>query len=93
MEQFERNYASGKPSEWSCEDTNNAGSNISDAISNHEVTFYVHINGFKTKESDTLSIKTLGPSHKKGSGRSWFIHQIMTDGSNKMNFQIEMSTS
>ena len=81
-----RTYQSGKPSEWSLEDTNDADT----AISNQEVTYYVKINGFKTNEPDTLSIKTLGPSHQDGSGRSWFIHQVMTDGSNKMNFQTEM---
>ena len=50
----------------------------------------LRFNGVKTNEPDTLSIKTLGPSHQDGSGRSWFIHQIMTDGSKKMNFQTEM---
>lgn len=79
-----RNYASGKKSEMSFESNNTA----SEAISNQEVTFYLHINQFKP-ETDTISIKTLGPRHQDGKGKSWYIHEIMTDGSNKMNFQLE----
>jgi len=83
-EEFTRNYASGKPSEnsYECEYKD------SNKIENIEVTYYTQINGFKSSP-DTMSIKLLGNKHSDGSKDKWLIHQIMTDGSPKENFQIE----
>ena len=83
-EEFVRHYQSGKPDENSYENEYKAN----DSPDNIEVTAYVKINGFK-KEADTISIKTKGPDHQDGSGKAWYINQIMTDGSDKMTFQIE----
>ena len=80
---FWRNYKSGG-GEQSYENEYKAN----DSPDNIEVTGYVKINDFK-KEADTISIKTKGPDHQDGSGKSWYINQIMTDGSDKMTFQIE----
>ena len=83
-EEFTRNYASGKPSEnsYECEYKD------SNKLENEEVTFYCQINGFK-KDTDTMSIKLLGNKHSDGSKDKWLIFQLMTDGSNSDNFQIE----
>lgn len=78
LEQKTRNYASGKPSEESCEYTAIAKSNM--ANSDIECTVYEKINGFKTKESDSISLKMTGPPHQDGS-KSWVIPDFMTDGS------------
>ena len=80
-----RNYASGKPSEWSVENTVDLKSKLSDI----EATYYVKLNGFKTHEPDTISTKILGPSHSDGSGRSWYITQLRTNGDDEMTFQTE----
>ena len=84
-EEFTRNYASGKPSENSYENEYKSDQKLD----NIEVTYYVKINGFKTKEPDTISIKTKGPDHQDGSGKAWYINQIDTDGKPDDNFQIE----
>ena len=84
LEEKERNYASGAPSEWSCEYTADLGDKLSDI----EVTYYVKINGFKD-ETDNISTKVLGPSHQDGDGRSWYISEIQTDGSDKETLKTE----
>ena len=84
-EEFTRNYQSGKPSENSYENEYKSDQKLD----NIEVTYYVKINGFKTKEPDTISIKTKGPDHQDGDGKAWYIHQIDTDGKPDDNFQIE----
>jgi len=83
-EEFERNYASGKPSEWSYE----CEYKSSDKLSDVESTFYCKINGFKSGQ-DTMSIKLLGPDHNDKSKGKWLIFQVDTDGANDDNFQIE----
>ena len=83
-EEFTRNYQSGKPSENSYENEYKSDQKLD----NIEVTYYVKINGFKS-QADTISIKTKGPDHQDGSGKAWYINQIMTDGGNEDNFQIE----
>lgn len=77
LEQKTRNYASGKPSEESCEYTAIAKSNM--ANSDIECTVYEKINGFKTKESDSISLKMTGPAHQDGA-KSWVIPDFMVDG-------------
>ena len=52
------------------------------------MTFHCQINGFK-KDTDTMSIKLLGNKHSDGSKDKRSIFQLMTDGSNADNFQIE----
>ena len=83
LEEKKRNYASGKPSEWSCEYTNVSG----DVIQNVEVTIYEKINGFK-KEADTISLKLGGPAHKDGAC-CWIIPDFATDGSPKRTLEYE----
>ena len=83
--EFERHYASGKPSEWSFE--YEYKSPKSAAISDGESTFYIKINGFKS-EPDTISYKDLGPDHSDGN-KAWLIYQVATDGKSAKNFQIE----
>ena len=82
--EFTRHYASGKPDEnsYECEYKD------SNKLENEEVTFYCQINGFK-KDTDTMSIKLLGNKHSDGSKDKWLIFQLMTDGKNADNFQIE----
>ena len=80
---FWRNYKSGG-GEQSYENEYKAN----DSPDNIEVTGYVKINDFK-KEADTISIKTKGPDHQDGDGKSWYINQVMTDGSDEKTFQIE----
>lgn len=83
LEEKMRNYASGKPSEWSTEYTN-----VSPAvIQNQEVTIYEKINGFKS-EADTISLKLGGPDHKNGA-RFWCIPDFQTDGTAKKTMEIE----
>lgn len=84
LEEKERNYASGAPSEWSCEYTADLGQKLSDI----EVTYYIKINGFKD-ETDNISTKVLGPSHQDGPGRSWYISEVQTDGSDKETLKTE----
>ena len=84
LEEKERNYASGAPSEWSCEYTADLGEKLSDI----EVTYYIKINGFKS-ETDNVSTKVLGPSHQDGDGRSWYISEVQTDGSDKETLKTE----
>jgi hypothetical protein len=79
-----RNYNSGKPSEWSSEYTNNSKT----PITNVEVTIYEKINGFKTHEPDTISLKLGGPPHKDGAC-CWLIPDLMTDGSAKKTMETE----
>jgi len=83
-EEFERNYASGKPSEWSYE----CEYKSSDKLSDVESTFYCKINGFKNAQ-DTMSVKLLGPDHNDKSKGKWLIFQVDTDGASDDNFQIE----
>lgn len=78
-----RNYASGKPSEWSTEYTNVSPN----TIQNQEVTLYVKINSFK-KEPDTLSLKKGGPPHQDGA-RFWICSDFATDGNPKRTLEIE----
>ena len=85
LEEKERNYASGKPSEWSVEYTADLGEKLSDI----EVTYYCKINGFKTNEADNISTKILGPSHSDGAGRSWYIGELATDGSSSKTLMTE----
>lgn len=82
----ERNYASGKPSEWSCEYTAKTGT---PPLNEMEVTYYVKINGFKTHETDTLSTKIIGPGHTDGDGKYWYIFELETDGNSEKNFETE----
>lgn len=84
LEEKERNYRSGKPSEWSCEYTNVSP----EIIQNVEATCYQKINGFKTNEADSISWKLNGPDHKDGA-RFWIIPDYMTDGSGKKTLEIE----
>lgn len=84
LESKQRNYASGKPSEWSCEYTNVSKT----PIENVEVTIYEKINGFKTNEPDSISIKIGGPNHSNGNC-CWLIPDIMTDGSSKKTMETE----
>jgi hypothetical protein len=83
-EEFQRNYASGKPSENSYENEYKDKTKLE----NIEVTYYTQINGFK-KEADTISIKLLGGDHNDKSKSKWLIFQLDTDGSKDDNFQIE----
>lgn len=83
LEEKMRNYASGKPSEWSTEYTNVSSS----IIQNQEVTIYEKINGFK-KEPDTLSLKQGGPPHQN-KARFWICNDFATDGSPKRTLEIE----
>ena len=85
LEEKERNYESGKPSEWSVEYTADLGEKLSDI----EVTYYCKINGFKTNEADNISTKILGPSHSDGVGRSWYIGELATDGSSSKTLMTE----
>ncbi len=75
--EFERHYASGKPSENSFEYNQKAAS--ADKNSDVEVTFYEKINGFKTNEPDTVSVKLTGPDHQDGNC-CWVIPEFQTDG-------------
>lgn len=84
LEEKKRNYASGKPSEWSTEYTNESP----EVIQNVEATCYERINGFKTNEPDSISWKLNGPPHKDGA-RFWVIPDYMTDGSSKKTLEIE----
>jgi hypothetical protein len=83
-EEFTRNYASGAPSEnsYECEYKD------SNKLENEEVTYYCQINEFKDS-TDTMSVKLLGNKHSDGSKDKWLIYQLMTDGGNEDNFQIE----
>ena len=85
LEEKERHYASGAPSEWSVEYTADLGENLSDI----EATYYVKINGFKS-EPDNISTKILGPSHTNGSGRSWYIGELATDGTSSKTLMTEI---
>jgi hypothetical protein len=85
LEEKERHYASGAPSEWSVEYTNDNKSKWSDL----EFTYYVKINGFKD-EADNISTKVLGPNHTDGPGRSWYISEVATDGSSKKTMMTEI---
>lgn len=85
LEEKERHYASGKPSEDSCEYTATASSN--DHNSDVEFTCYEKINGFKSSP-DTISDKLTGPPHQDGA-KSWVIAEFMTDGSAKATFETE----
>lgn len=84
LEEKERNYRSGKPSEWSTEYTNVSP----EIIQNVEVTCYEKINGFKTNEPDSISLKLGGPPHQN-KARFWIIPDFMTDGSAKKTLEIE----
>lgn len=85
-EEKERHYASGKPSEWSCEYT--AMSSTVEHNSDVEFTCYEKINGFKTNEPDTISDKCTGPPHQDGA-HAWVIAEFMTDGSAKATYETE----
>ena len=85
LEEKERHYASGAPSEWSVEYTADLGENLSDI----EATYYVKVNGFKSKP-DNISTKILGPSHTNGSGRSWYIGELATDGTSSKTLMTEI---
>lgn len=84
LEEKIRNYASGKPSEGSTEYTLITKGGNSDI----EVTIYEKINGFKTKESDTISLKLTGPKHSDGNC-CWTIPDFATDGSPKRTLETE----
>lgn len=86
LEEKERHYASGKPSEWSVEYTANASSK--DHNSDVEATFYTKINGFKTNEADSISDKLTGPAHQDGAC-CWVIPDFMTDGSASKTLETE----
>jgi len=83
LEEKMRNYASGKPSEWSTEYTCITTGDNSDV----EATIYEMINGFK-KEPDTVSLKLTGPAHKDGAC-CWVIPDFATDGSPKRTLETE----
>ncbi len=83
LEEKMRNYASGKPSEWSTEYT----CDTKEILQNVEATIYEQINGFK-KEADTVSLKLNGPPHKDGA-RFWVIPDFATDGNPKRSLEIE----
>ena len=84
LEEKIRNYASGKPSEGSTEYTLITKGDNSDI----EVTCYEKINGFKTNESDTISLKLTGPRHSDGLC-CWVIPDFETDGSSKKTLETE----
>jgi len=84
--EFERHYASGKPSENSYEYNQKASDSAKN--SDVEVTFYEKINGFKTNEPDTISVKLTGPDHQDGAC-CWVIPEWMTDGSDKKTLETE----
>lgn len=83
LEEKMRNYASGKPSEWSTEYT----CDTKEVLQSVEATIYEKINGFKN-ESDTISLKLNGPPHKDGA-RFWMIPDFSTSGDQKRTFEIE----
>lgn len=82
LESKKRNYASGKPSEWSVEYTAKA------PFDELEATYYCKLNGFKKHEPDTVSTKILGGSHTDGKGH-WYIFELQTDGKSNKNFETE----
>lgn len=84
LEEKQRNYASGKPSEGSTEYTLITKGENSDI----EATCYEKINGFKTKESDSISLKLTGPAHSDGKC-CWVIPDFETDGSQKKTLETE----
>ena len=84
--EFERHYASGKPSENSYEYTQKTSDKAKN--SDVEATFYEKINGFKTNEADTISVKLTGPDHQDGAC-CWVIPEFMTDGSAKKTLETE----
>jgi hypothetical protein len=84
LEEKIRNYASGKPSEGSVEYTLTTKGDNSDI----EATVYEKINGFKTKESDSISLKLTGPRHSDGLC-CWVIPDFETDGSGKKTLETE----
>lgn len=84
LESKQRNYASGKKSEWSCEYTNDSKK----PIQNVEATVYEKINGFKTNEPDSISLKLGGPNHSDGNC-CWVIPDYMTDGSSGKTMEVE----
>lgn len=83
LEEKMRNYASGKPSEWSTEYTLVSQGSNSDV----EATVYEKINGFKS-EADTISLKLTGPEHSDGKC-CWVIPDFATDGSPKRTLETE----
>src|SRR5690348_9049200 len=90
---FTRHYRSGKPDEPTSEYTNAAGSNHNDgkqAISNQEVTFYVHITKFKNKD-DTISVKIEGGDHGKANPANGTCYdcQINVFGGNGNTLEVE----